>query len=353
MADLKMLEAFCQAEGISGYEKEATRVMKSYLDGYCDEIFYDHIGSIIGRKKGNGPKVLLTGHIDEIGFVVKEITEGGFLRIHPVGGWSTHVMLSQPVTITTREGRKCPGIIGDSKKPGGERNSLMPMSDVYVDLGVDSKEEAESLGIRIGDPVCPKADFTVMNNPNYVSAKAWDDRVGAAICTDVIRAMKNVDLNCDLYVAGTVQEEVGCRGAKTVGQMIAPDLSIAIDVGGENDEPNGPKGHAVLGTGAAICIQDMSALAHSGLVEHLETICKANDIKYTIYVLGYGGTDSGELSKVGAGSVNLTISVPSRHIHSHNSMIHLGDYDAIVALLCEFVKTFDDKTLEYLKEAKR
>lgn len=262
-------------------------------------------------------------------------------------------MMAQPVTVTTRTGRKCPGIIGDTKKPGSDRNSLMPMSDAYVDLGVASKQEAIDLGIRIGDPICPKADFTVMNNPNYVSAKAWDDRVGAAICTDVIRAMKDEVLNCDLYVAGTVQEEVGCRGAKTVGQMIAPDLSIAIDVGGENDEPNAPKGHAILGSGAAICIQDMSALAHSGLVEHLEKICEEHNIKHTVYVLGYGGTDSGELSKVGAGSVNLTISIPSRHIHSHNSMIHLGDYDAIVSLLCEFVKAFDQDVLEALKEAKR
>lgn len=353
MADLKMLEAFCQAEGISGHEKEATRVMKQYLDGYCDEIFYDRLGSIIAHKKGNGPKVLFTGHIDEIGFVVKSITEDGFLRVHPVGGWNTHNMLAQPVSITTRQGRKCPGIIGTKKKPGSERNALMPMSDVYIDLGVASKKEVEDLGIRIGDPVCPTADFTVMNNPLYVSAKAWDDRIGAAICTDVMRALKDEVLNCDFYVAGTVQEEVGCRGAKTVGQTIMPDLSIAIDVGGENDEPNGPKGHAILGSGAAICIQDRSALAHSGLVEHLEKICQDHSIKYTLYVLGYGGTDSGELAKAGSGSINLTISIPSRGIHSHHSMIHLGDYDAIVSLLCELVRTFDQATFEALKEAKQ
>lgn len=352
MADLKMLEDFCQAEGISGFEKEATRVMKSYLEGNCDEILYDRLGSLVAHKSGCGPKVLFTGHIDEIGFVVKEITEDGFLRIHPIGGWNTHNMLAQPVTITTREGKKCPGIIGETKKPGTKRDQIMPMSDVYVDLGVQNKQEVIDLGIRIGDPVCPKADFTVMNNPHYVSAKAWDDRVGAAICTDVMRAVKDDELNCDFYIAGTVQEEVGCRGAKTVGQMIQPDLSIAIDVGGENDEPNNPKGRAILGSGAAICIQDRSVLAHHGLVAHLEHICQEHQIPYTIYVLGYGGTDSGELSKVGSGSVNLTISIPSRHIHTHHSMIHLGDYDAIVQLLVQFVRTFNQDVLDQLEKEK-
>lgn len=353
MANLKMLEEFCQAEGISGYEKEATRVMKKYLDGYCDDIAYDNLGSIIAHKKGAGPKVLFTGHVDEVGFVVKEITEDGFLRVQPVGGWSTHNMLAQRVTITTRENKKCPGIIGDCRKPGSPANTLMPMNDVYIDLGVESKQEVMDLGIRIGDPICPKADFVIMNNPQYVSAKAWDDRVGAAICTDVMRQLKDETLACDFYVAGTVQEEVGLRGAKTVGQMVNPDLSIAIDVGGENDEPNGPKGHAVLGSGAAICIQDRSALAHSGLVSHLEKICEEKNIKHTTYVLGFGGTDSGELAKVGAGSVNLTISIPSRHVHTHQSMIHLGDYDAIVDLLVAFLKDFNQATLDNLKGAKQ
>ena len=353
MADLKMLEAFCQADGVSGFEKEATRVMKSYLEGNCDEIFYDNIGSIIAHKKGKGPKVLFTGHIDEIGFVVKEILEDGYLRVHPLGGWSTHNMLAHQVTITTRTGKKVIGIIGTGKKPGHDRNQVVPMSDIYVDLGVANKQEVIDLGVRIGDPITPKSDFIVMNNPKYVNAKAWDDRVGAAIVTDVMKNVKDLELACDLYCAGTVQEEVGCRGAKTVGQMIMPDLSIAIDVGGENDTPNDKKGTAILGSGAAICLQDSSVLAHTGLAMYLEELCEKNNIKYTTYALGYGGTDSGEMSKVGAGSVNLTISIPSRHIHSHNSMIHLDDYDAIVALLTQFVKTFNGDILESLKEAKR
>ena len=349
MANLEMLEAFCQADGVSGYEKEATRVMKSYLEGYCDEIQYDYLGSLVAHKKGVGPKVLLTGHIDEIGFCVKEITEDGYLRVHPLGGWNTRNMMAEPVTITTREGKKLPGIIGTDPKPGWPRDKAIPMEDVYVDLGVASKQEALDLGIHIGDPITPKAEFMVMNNPKYVNAKAWDDRVGAAIVTDVMRNMAGKTLACDLYCAGTVQEEVGCRGAKTVGQMVMPDLSIAIDVGGDS---NAPKGKAVLGSGAAICVRDNSFIAHYGLLWHMEKICEEHQIPYTTYVLGYGGTDSGEMSKVGAGSINLTISIPSRHIHSHNSMIHLNDYDAIVALLSEFVKTFDQSVFEKLKECK-
>ena len=352
MANLEMLEAFCQADGVSGYEKEATRVMKSYLEGYCDEIQYDYLGSLVAHKKGVGPKVLLTGHIDEIGFCVKEITEDGYLRVHPLGGWNTRNMMAEPVTITTREGKKLPGIIGTDPKPGWPRDKAIPMEDVYVDLGGASKQEALDLGIHIGDPITPKAEFMVMNNPKYVNAKAWDDRVGAAIVTDVMRNMAGKTLACDLYCAGTVQEEVGCRGAKTVGQMVMPDLSIAIDVGGDSDTPNAPKGKAVLGSGAAICVRDNSFIAHYGLLWHMEKICEEHQIPYTTYVLGYGGTDSGEMSKVGAGSINLTISIPSRHIHSHNSMIHLDDYDAIVALLSEFVKTFDQSVFEKLKECK-
>jgi len=353
--DLKMMEDFCQADGPSGAEKEAVRVMKSYLEGYVDEFDYDALGSIIGVKKGrdNGPKLMLAGHIDEIGFLVTKIEDNGFLRIAPLGGWWGHVLLSKPLIITTDEGKKIYGVIG-AKAPHGmkpeERDKVQAVKDMYIDIGVKDREEALSLGIKEGNFVTPKSDFVVMSNPNYLCAKAWDDRVGALIATEVVRNLKGVEHECDVYAVGTVQEEVGLRGAKTTAYKIEPDVAIALDVTTADDCPGGDN-NCKMGVGVTIGIADFSVLGHRGLISLINKICDELKLDVQRNALLAGGTDSGEIHKTKDGVVTVTLSIPSRYIHSHYSLIHRKDYCDTVTLVTELAKRLNHKMLQELKES--
>ena len=349
--DLKMMEDFCQADGPSGAERDASRVMKSYLEGYVDEIAYDRLGSIIGVKKGKGgPKLMLAGHIDEIGFVVSKIEDSGFLRISPLGGWWGHVLLSQKLIITTQDGKKILGVVG-SKAPHGMkeevREKVVEVKDMFVDVGVKNKEEALELGIRPGNFITPKADFDVLGNPNYLMAKAWDDRVGALIATEVVRNLKGVDHACDVYAVGTVQEEVGLRGAKTAAYKIDPDVAIALDVTLADDCP-GEDNVTPMGVGVTLGVQDSSVLGHRGLLKYLSDLCEELKLGVQYNVLLAGGTDSGEIHKSKEGVINITVSIPARYIHSHQSLIHRKDYADTVTLLTEFAKRLNDEVFAEL-----
>lgn len=356
MVDLKMLEDISMVNGISGFEKQATRVMKSYIEDSVDEIEYDNLGSLIGIKKGSSQlKLLITGHIDEIGFIVKDIDEGGFIKVQPVGGWMGQNLPSSLMIITTREGKQIKGVFG-SQPPHGktleERNKVIEPKNSFIDVGVLSKEEAIELGIRKGDPIVPSSEFTVMGNDKCLMSKAWDDRIGVAVIIDVLRNLKGKDIYPNLYGAGTVQEEVGLRGAKTVGQKVKPDIAIAIDVTFSKDLP-GDKGDVKLGSGVSLSVMDGSVIAHTGLLKSLENICDKHNIPYQLDMIDAGGTDSGELSKVEAGVMNVTLSIPSRYMHSHRTIIHTDDYQATVDLLTKFVEEFDEELFKHMIEDKR
>jgi putative aminopeptidase FrvX len=355
--DLKMMREFTDADGISGCEKEATRVMKKWISPYADEITYDTLGSLIALQKGtgNGPKVMLAGHIDEIGFVVRQIDEKGFIKIAPIGGWWGHVLLAQPVWITTREGKKYVGIVG-APAPHGlspeARVKVREVKDMFVDIGAKDKNEVELAGIRPGDMVTPKSDFTVMANPNYLLAKAWDDRVGALIVTEVLMNLRNTPHPADIYGVGTVQEEVGLRGAKTATYAVKPDLALAIDVTIAEDIPSSDS-RIKMGVGVTFEVLDAAHLGHRGLLHHLDALAKELKIEVQYESLLAGGTDSGEIHKSFDGIINLTVSIPSRYLHTHRAMIHRKDYCDTVTVLTEFCRRIDWNLIEELRTSNR
>lgn len=359
MANLEFLEKITLAKGISGYEKEATRVMKEYTSDCVDEIMYDNLGSFVGVKKGtNGLKFLIAGHIDEIGFVVRDISPEGYIRVHPIGGWNGQTLPAHTAILTTREGKELIGVFAFDNwqfvgKDPAARNQAMKPGEFYLDIGVDSKEEAVKLGVRVGDPIVPKSEFTVMANPKYLMSKAWDDRVGAAIACDVLKELKDETIGCSVYGAGTVQEEVGLRGARTVGQMVQPDVAIAVDVCFSKDVPHAEKGDVKLGCGVTLGVLDGSVIGHTGLLKTMEKICEDLDVPYVLDVLVGGGTDSGEIHKVGAGVVNMTLSIPSRYMHSHHTIINVEDYDKTVKVIAEFARRLTPELLEEIKADKR
>lgn len=351
--DLQMLKELSEADGISGCEKEVSRVVKKYLDNYADEILYDNLGSIIGLKKGksSGPKVMITGHMDEVGFMVRDIDDNGYIKILPVGGWWGHVLPSQEMTLTTSKGEKINGVIG-SRAPHGmsasEKEKVIKPIDLFIDLGIDTKEQAEELGIQIGDMITPSTKFQIMNNPNYLLGKAWDDRVGVAVAIDVLKELQNIDHFANIYAVGTVQEEVGIRGARTSTQVVKPDIAFAIDVTTAKDTPI-DKGEIRLGGGVVLSMLDSSALANRGLLKKLEEICEKLELDINHDYMTAGGTDAGNIHKTFQGVVTMTLSIPTRYMHSPRLVIHRKDYVQTVKVITEFCKSLNWQLLEEIK----
>ncbi|MBM6859152.1 M42 family metallopeptidase [Clostridium saudiense] len=351
--DLEMLRELSEADGISGCEKEVSRVMKKYLEKYADEISYDNLGSIIGLKKGkkDGPKIMIAGHLDEVGFIVRDIDKDGYVKLLPVGGWWGHVLPSQRLIITTSEGKKIVGVVG-SRAPHGmsakEKEKVILPKDLHLDLGVDNREEAEALGIQIGDMITPDTKFEVMNNPNYLLGKAWDDRIGAAVAIDVLRELDGLQHDANIYSVGTVQEEVGIRGARTATANIKPDIAFALDVTTAKDTPI-DKGGAKLGGGIILSVLDSLSLANRGLLNKLEAIADEVGLEVNYDFMVAGGTDTANIHKSFDGIIAMTLSIPTRYMHSHRLVIHRRDYVETVKIIAEFCKRVNRELVEEIR----
>ncbi len=344
---LTWLKQLAEVPGASGFEGRVKKLLADRLQG-CTEITHDKIGSIIFKQQGTAgaPKIMLASHMDEIGFMIKHITKEGFLKFTTLGGWWEQVMLGQRVTVLTAKG-DLPGVIG-SKPPHiltpEERKKIVPKKDMYIDIGAANEEEARRLGVRPGDAVVPYSEFTVMANPQFLLAKAWDNRVGCAIMSDVLLALQGESHPNTVYGVGTVQEEVGLRGAKTSSGVIDPDLALAIDtcVAGDTPGVTSDQASSKLGKGVAISIYDASMIPHTKLRDFVIETAEQNQIPYQLEFTEGGGTDAGRIHIHGQGVPSLVLSIPTRYLHSHNSVIHSGDYEAAVRLLVAVLKRLDE-----------
>ncbi len=351
---LKMMQELTEAPGISGFEEPVRRVMRRYMEP-LSEILTDNLGSIVGRKVGQegGPKILLAGHMDEIGFMVTRITDEGYLKFQTIGGWWDQVMLAQRVEIHTRQGPVI-GVIG-SKPPHilspDERKKVYEKKDMFIDVGAFSREEAQSFGIRPGDPVVPVCPFTVMRNPKLLMTKAWDNRFGCALAIEVMRRLKGQPHPNVLYAVGNVQEEVGLRGATTTTNLIEPDIGFALDTGIAGDTPGiGPdEAEGKLGKGPVILLYDSSMIPHTGLRDLVIDTAEAQSVPYQFDKVAGGGTDAGRIHIFGAGVPSLVIGVPVRYIHTNAAIMHRDDFDNAVKLLVAVVKQLDAETVRQLK----
>jgi len=350
-ATLTMLKDLTDAKGIPGNEREVREVMKKYIAPYADEVTTDGLGSLIAKKVGKegGPKVMVAGHLDEVGFMITSIDDKGFLRFQTVGGWWSQVMLAQRVTIVTSKG-DVTGIIG-SKPPhilsAEARKKPVEIKDMFIDIGASSREEALEWGVKPGDMVVPYFEFTVMNNEKMLLAKAWDNRIGCAIAIDVLKALKDTDHPNVVYGVGTVQEEVGLRGAKTSAQKIEPDIAFGVDVGIAGDTPGVTEKEALskMGKGPQIILYDASMVSHKGLRDLVTDTADELNIPYQFDAVPGGGTDSGSIHLTHNGVPALSITIATRYIHSHAAMLHRDDYENAVKLITEVIKRLDRDTV--------
>ncbi|NCU17029.1 M42 family metallopeptidase [Pallidibacillus pasinlerensis] len=353
---LSMLKELTDAKGIPGNEREVREVMKKYITPYADEITTDGLGGLIAKKEGqaNGPKIMLSGHLDEVGFMVKQIDDKGFIRFQTVGGWWSQVMLAQRVTVVTSRGESITGVIG-SKPPHvlspEARKKPFDIKDMFIDIGATSKEEAESWGVRPGDMIVPYFEFTVMKNEKFLLAKAWDNRIGCAIVVDVLKNLQKENHPNIVYGVATAQEEVGLRGAKTAAYKIEPDIGIALDVGTAGDTPGMTEKESLstLGDGPQIIVYDHSLVSHRGLREFVVDLAEELNIPYQFESIPGGGTDAGAISLTKAGVPALAITVSTRYLHSNASVIHRDDYENTVKLVTEVVKRLDWDTVNKIK----
>jgi putative aminopeptidase FrvX len=350
---LTLFKRLTEACGAPGFEGEVRGIMKEYISETTGELVYDNLGSIFGVLRGdeNGPKIMVAGHMDEVGFIVTHITDRGFIQFQPLGGWWSQVLLAQRVQIITDQG-PVHGVISSIPPhvlPDAMRNKPVDMKNMFIDVGADNKEDAEKMGLRPGQPILPVCPFTVMGNPKKLMAKAWDNRYGCALAVEMMQEMKEESHPNVIYGGATVQEEVGLRGAGTAANMIEPDIFFALDASPAGDIPGIKDGMGKLGDGLLMRIMDRTMVMLPGLRDFMIDTAEELGIRYQFFV-SPGGTDAGRVHLAGKGVPSAVIGIPARYIHSHAAIIHRDDYEAAKRLLLALLKRLDNETLKRIKE---
>ncbi len=351
----KLLKELTEAPGVSGYEAPIRAIVRKYMEP-LGELSQDKIGSVICKKAGTaaGPKVMLAGHMDEVGFMVKLISSEGFIKFIPLGGWFDQVMLGQRVVIHTHKGEVV-GVIGAKPPhllPAEERSKVVVKKDMYIDIGATSQAEAEETGVRQGDPVTPRADFVVMAGGKALLSKAFDDRVGVALVISALQALQKTAHPNTVYGAATVMEEVGLRGATTSVRAVDPDVAIVLESDIAGDVPGiKPEESCVkLGKGPTVLIYESRTIPNLKLRQLLLDVAQEENIPVQVSFVEAGGTDAGAIHLHGIGVPTTVIGIAARHIHSHSSIIHSEDYENGVKLLVALIRRLDAATVAGLTE---
>ena len=328
MDTFELLKKLNAAHGPSGDEGEVRGVIETLVKPFADEITTDTMGNLIVRKRGEGPKLMFSAHMDSIGFIVTHITKEGFLRCGRLGGVSQKEVVNTPIRFKN-------GVRGVFVREEKAEFGKLKLDECFIDIGAKDKDEAKKM-VQIGDTSV--YDTPVFCSNGKVVSPYLDNRIA---CVILLRALEQIqDCANDCTFVFSVQEEVGLRGAKTASYAIDPDYGIAVDVTDVDDVPGSEQyGTTQLSKGAAVKVMDSSVICHPELVAKLEEVAKANGITVQRDILRAGGTDAGVMSINRSGVVTGGISIPCRYIHSPCEMADLSDVDACVALVVALAKT--------------
>jgi endoglucanase len=349
----RLLKEITEAGGVPGYEGDVRTVMHDFVKDIAD-IQQDKMGSFIAKHVGqdDGPRVMLAGHMDEIGFMVKLITKEGFVKFVPLGGWWDQVLLGHRVTIKTAQGDVL-GVLG-AKPPhmldSEERKKIVEKKDMYIDVGACSEEEVRQMGLRPGDPIIPVSEFTRLANQKCFLSKAFDDRVGCALAIQALRQLVDEGHPNSVYAVGTVQEEVGLRGAKTSAFAINPDVGIVLEVDIAGDVPGiKPEETSVtMGGGPSLLVYDARMIPNLKLRDLVVATAEELQIPLQYSAMPGGATDGAQIHLHNEGVPTVVIGVPTRHIHSHNAILCRDDYDQALQLIVALVRKLDAETVSGL-----
>ncbi|WP_027120795.1 zinc-binding metallopeptidase family protein [Mycoplasmopsis lipofaciens] len=346
---------YMEIESMSRNEAKISEFLISNIDKNKFEISYDNFGSLILFKKSikpNAPKIMIAAHMDEVGYLVKNIYDNGQILLSPVGGiWPT-VVIGTKATLVTKN-KKYFGVFGHTSIHIMEKDKIaksITNKELYADFGFKNKEEAIEKGVEIGDKVYMSGETIHFDNPDLIGGKSMDNRAGVCVLNYIANSVANINLDVDLYLVGTVQEEVGTRGAKTSVSLINPDIAIALDTTSSHDTIGTIPGTTKLGDGAALRIMDGDMMADPRLTEFICQIGRKYNIKHYKFISMGGGTDGAELQYAQGGATTITISLPQRYLHSPIGVCDINDLIASGELLIKLIQNLNfDIYTEYIK----
>ncbi len=342
-----LLEKFTNAHGISGSESDIRELLEKEIEPYVDTIRKDCMGNLIAVKKGEGPSIMLAAHMDEIGLMARYIDDNGFLRFVGIGGWFDQTLLNQRVVVHGKKG-SIPGVIG-SKPPhvmkDEDRKKPVKLDDMFIDIGAKDREDAENLGIEIGTPVSIDREFVSLAN-GKITSKALDNRAGVVILLEVMKRLSKHKIEANIYAVGTVQEEVGLKGARTSAFGIYPNVALALDTTIPGDHPGISKTDSCLelGKGPVITVADASGrglIAHPQVLKWLKETAVEHEIPYQLGVGSGGTTDATSIHLTREGIPTGTVSIATRYIHSPVEVLDTADIESCVSLIVEAIKNIN------------
>ncbi len=321
-----LVKELCNLGGPSGFEDEVRSFIRERVS--ADEIYTDSIGNLICHKKGSGKKVMVSAHMDEVGLIITDITEEGFLKFSTLGGIETAVLCGKKVLIGKD---RVPGIVGSKAIHLQKRDEVLTplkIKDLSIDIGAKDKESAKKL-VSLGSYAVFDGEYTEFGE-NLVKSKALDDRVGCGVLMELMEE----DYDSDIYFVFTVQEEVGLRGALVAANTINPDVALVIE-GTTCSDVYGSKPHnqvTNLGGGAVMTAMDRAAISDIEYFDFIMKTAKENNIPLQIKRTAMGGTDAGAIQRSGAGVKTAVLAVPCRYIHSPVSVMCKEDLESVLKL---------------------
>jgi len=348
---LNLLKELTQLSGVSGNESQIRKFMEKELGKISDQQLRDHLGSIAFEFKGqrSNPKILVIGHLDEIGFMVHSISKNGLINFTSLGGWDPRTLMSSPVEIINQEGEKVIGLIGSVPVHHlKDTTGKLSLDEMYIDIGAENDEEVQNLfKIRKGNFIVPVSHFAHIEKKNCLISKAFDDRVGIAVTIEVGKYFHNVQHPNTIYCAGSVQEEVGTRGAMTIVNLIKPDLAIVLEGAPGDDFPrNSEEMQAKKNGGVQLRMIDPTMIANPNFINFAIEIAEKSKIPYQIAVRKSGGTDAGKIHISHLGVPTIVLAAPVRYAHSHNGMLSWYDYQAVYQLTISLLEKLDNKVFQ-------
>lgn len=345
----QLIKKLTEVQSVSGFEHNIREAIRAEMDPYVDEIQQDGLGGIFGLRKAENekaPKIMIAAHMDEVGFMIASITDKGFFRVIPLGGWNPQVVSAQRFTLQTRKGDY--PVVSSSIPPHllrGKEKKSQDVSDILFDGGFSSKEEAEEYGVRPGDTIVPDVETIKMANGKMILGKAWDNRYGVAAVLETLHDLKDEKLTNNLIMGANVQEEVGLRGAKGSVRKFDPDLFFAVDCSPADDVYGDKNSFGKLGEGVLMRIQDPGFIMSKEMREFLLDTAETHNIPYQ-YFVSKGGTDAGAAHQMNEGVPSAVIGMVARYIHTHQTLFHIEDYEAALEMIKQVILALDKSTIE-------
>jgi endoglucanase len=359
-ATAQLMRDLTEAPGPSGFEGAVREIVVDAYRAVGASIEYDGLGSVLATLPSppDGPRVMVTAHLDEVGLMVQHVTPDGFILVKNLGGWLDQAFPDQRWTILGRNG-PVPALSGLPTvhvTPPAQRSRLWPLTEIFLDVGARTSAEVEALGVRPGDGVAPLSPFLVLPNGRY-AGKAWDDRVGLAVMIAAAQRIRSEGIRLPARViwVATAQEEVGLRGAQTSVDLADPDLGISVEAGVAADYPGIGPGQAQerLGGGPGIFLLDSSMIPNRKLRDFFFDVAEQEGIPLQPDVLTGYGEDGAQIQLYDTGRPSVNMTVPTRYLHAHTGVIQRSDFDQAVELLIQVLRRLDGPTVTELSSFER